>query len=99
MGDYTVDYATLMESARFWREENARLTTASARLADASTSGFGSGVSGDVTAFVTTWSTTVSTTASAVEEIAQNVDDAHAAYLGADFEAQLAFEAWLEEAS
>lgn len=99
MGDYTVDYATLFESAKFWREENARLTTASARLTDASTSGFGSGVSGDVASFVSTWGTTVSSTASAVDEIAQNVDDAHAAYLGADVEAQLAFEAWLEDAS
>ena len=99
MDEFAVDYPTLMVSARFWREENARLTTASSRLSGASASGFGSGVRGDVATFVSGWSTTVATTAGAVGEVADNVEGAHTAYIGADFEAQQAFRSWLEDAS
>ena len=99
MSDFEVDYPTLMTSAKFWREENARLTTASSRLSGASTSGFGSGVSGDVAAWVATWGTTVATTATAVDQIADNVDAAHFAYVGTDFQGQQAFKDWLAAAS
>lgn len=93
-----VDYLTLSTAAEGWRVESARVTTAQTRLADAPVSGFGTGVRGDVAAFLGEWSGTVGTSAAAARAISENLDDAHAAYLGVDVVAQDAFRRWLEQA-
>ena len=90
-----VDPYTLGLSADDWTDQGSRVRTARDRVADATTSGFTSAVSGAAASWTSAWGTVLGDVADRAEEIGTQLRDAQQAYAVTDIAAQETFQSWL----